>query len=196
VALKCYPYLLTQIILVFNFKGPKHHASILCFLILSGIEFSMFLCTLNGNIGNLALKQRLSRFCNFFIHYLGLQQIIYTLTLLCPSLTFRDALIHVFVGRYDFESRWGPPSPLFKPKTTYYDQEARNFMKSHPSASITQSDFVKQGLTSGYSVKLMRHTGTDLKFPMISSASICLLSTFDTIHATSCNEAFKSDRKT
>lgn len=33
-------------------------------------------------------------------------------------------------------------------------------MNSHPSASITQSDFVKQGLTSGYSVKLMKYTGT------------------------------------
>jgi hypothetical protein len=48
-ALKCYPCLLMRIILLFNFKGPKQHASILCFFSLSGIEFSMFLCTWNGN---------------------------------------------------------------------------------------------------------------------------------------------------
>jgi hypothetical protein len=157
VARKCYPCLLTRIILLFNFKGPKHHASILCFFILSGIEFSMFLCSLNGNIGNVALKQR---FCSFFIHYLGLQQTIFTLALLSPWLTFRDGLIHLCVGRYDFESKWGPPSSLFKPKTTYCHKEARNFIKSHSSASIKQSDFVKQGLTSGYYVKLMKYTGT------------------------------------
>jgi len=69
-------------------------------------------------------------------------------------------MIHVFVGRYDFESRWGLPSSLLKPKTTYYHQEARNFMKSHPSISITQSNFVKQGLASGYYLKLMKYTGT------------------------------------
>jgi hypothetical protein len=83
--------LLTRIIILFNYTGPKHHAIILCFFSLSGIEFSVSLCTLNGTSVIWRLNQRSSKCCSFFIHYLGLQQIIFTLTLLCPWLTFPDA---------------------------------------------------------------------------------------------------------